>query len=140
MRHAGNPADAEDALGDACVSFLTSYQGPDGDEALFWMLTVVKRRAWAIKRRRSQSDSLPVGVLGCSDRWSSGHDSVDIIALEEALQLVTADQRSALLLVASGVTYREIERKCGWTTSKVHRCIRDGRARLRQLFEGGAKL
>jgi DNA-directed RNA polymerase specialized sigma24 family protein len=45
--HAQRPADAEDALQDACVQFIRYYDGP-ASEAVLWMQVVVKRCAWAI--------------------------------------------------------------------------------------------
>ncbi|MBS1892723.1 MAG: hypothetical protein JST59_15615, partial [Actinobacteria bacterium] len=51
-RHSVIDADADDALADACVSFLRFYEGDAGRDALRFMLTVVKHAAWAIARRR----------------------------------------------------------------------------------------
>ena len=53
--HSRRHEDAEDALNDACVQFLRFYDGPAGDEALRWMLLVIKRAAWAITRQASRS-------------------------------------------------------------------------------------
>ena len=39
----------------------------------------------------------------------------------------------ALILQAQGYSYAEIQQLCGWTYTKVNRCLAEGRARLRQL-------
>src|SRR4051812_24897626 len=49
--HSRRPEDADDALSDACIQFLRFYDGPAGKDALRWMMLVVKRCAWAIRRQ-----------------------------------------------------------------------------------------
>ena len=41
------------------------------------------------------------------------------------------DQRTALLLLGLGFSYREIAELRGWTHTKVNRCLAEGRATLR---------
>ncbi|HEX8959851.1 MAG TPA: hypothetical protein VF770_08515, partial [Solirubrobacterales bacterium] len=62
--HAPSEADAEDALQQACVQFLRHYREPaELDVALRWMMTVVKRCAWAIYRHaKLESASFKSGV------------------------------------------------------------------------------
>ena len=55
--HSRRHEDADDALSDACVQFLRFYDGPPGDDALRWMLLVIKRCAWAIRRRAVARES-----------------------------------------------------------------------------------
>jgi DNA-directed RNA polymerase specialized sigma24 family protein len=55
--HSHRIEDAEDALSDACVQFLRFYDGPAGEDALRWMLLVVKRAAWAIGRRGASREA-----------------------------------------------------------------------------------
>ena len=64
--------DAEDALSDACVQFLRFYARPElggyaldacGEDALHWMLLVVKRCAWAIERGRVP-ERIDLAMLG----------------------------------------------------------------------------
>ncbi len=42
-----------------------------------------------------------------------------------------ADERLAIVLQAEGYSYAEICERCGWTYTKVNRCLAEGRARLR---------
>ena len=42
------------------------------------------------------------------------------------------DERRAIVLHAQGYSYAEIRSICGWTHTKVNRCLVEGRARLRE--------
>ena len=43
------------------------------------------------------------------------------------------DERLAIVLQAQGYSYAEIGELCGWTYTKVNRCLAEGRARLREV-------
>ncbi len=143
--HAQRPSDAEDALQEACVQFLRYYDGPP-EEALCWMYVVVKRCAWAIARRagriRETGYELPSAAGEGEER--------EVVAVDEGpgpaeaaerrevaskrlalLEELKPDERRALLLLAFGHSYKEIATGCGWTHTKVNRCIAEGRAALR---------
>jgi DNA-directed RNA polymerase specialized sigma24 family protein len=45
-------------------------------------------------------------------------------------------ERLALFLQGQGYSYAEIQRLCGWTYTKVNRCLAEGRERLRELGGG----
>lgn len=144
--HAPRPADAEDAFQDACVQFLRYYDGPPS-EAILWMQVVVKRCAWAIGRRASRlretgfelpdanAGSREVEVsrvdpgLGPEEAFERSHDVSERAALLDQLK---PDERRALLLLAMGYSYKEIAAGCGWTYTKVNRCVAEGRAALRR--------
>jgi DNA-directed RNA polymerase specialized sigma24 family protein len=49
------------------------------------------------------------------------------------------DERTALLLLALGYSYREIGELRGWTHTKVNRCLSEGRAALRESGSGEAR-
>jgi DNA-directed RNA polymerase specialized sigma24 family protein len=49
------------------------------------------------------------------------------------LATLKAQERTALALQAGGYSYAEICGACGWTYTKVNRCLAEGRDRLRQL-------
>jgi RNA polymerase sigma factor (sigma-70 family) len=144
--HAQRPADAEDALQDACVQFLRYYDGPV-EEAILWMQVVVKRCAWAIARRASRVREtgfrLP-GINGeagdpeirVADEGPDPAEEMERAAVVaerfEMLAELKPDERTALLLFASGHSYKEIAARQGWTHTKVNRCIAEGRAALRR--------
>jgi DNA-directed RNA polymerase specialized sigma24 family protein len=44
-----------------------------------------------------------------------------------------ANERLAIVLQAEGYSYAEICELCGWTYTKVNRCLAEGRATLRRL-------
>jgi DNA-directed RNA polymerase specialized sigma24 family protein len=145
MKNSGRPADAEDALQDACVRFLTNYEGPAGTEALRWMMLVTKRCAWAIAarhRERESSHELSSGDPHGSTALGVAADAhldpallVERLALNEqritALAGLKHDERTALVLFGLGFSYGEIARKKRWSYTKVNRCITEGRAVLR---------
>ena len=53
-----------------------------------------------------------------------------------ALAALKADERLAIVLQAEGYSYAEICELCGWTYTKVNRCLAEGRARLRAAARG----
>ncbi len=149
--HAQRPTDAEDALQDACVQFLRYYDGPR-EEAICWMQVVVKRCAWAIARRASRAREtgyeLSSGggegeegeIVAVDDRPDPAETAERRDAVSERARLLAElkpDERRALLLLALGYSYKEIAAGCGWTHTKVNRCIAEGRAALRDLVGGG---
>lgn len=147
--HSRRPEDAEDALSDACIQFLRFYDGPAGDDALRWMMLVTKRCAWAIGRKvvaresrylvnlREGEDSetvVPDHHFGTDELVERAEDTAKILALIEQLK---PDERSALILFGLGCTYAEIRELRGWSKAKLHRCLTEGRARVRELLERG---
>ncbi len=49
-----------------------------------------------------------------------------------ALATLKPAERRALALLAAGLSYAEIGELCGWTYTKVNRCLAEGRAALRE--------
>ena len=151
--HCEREADADDALGEACIQFLRFFDGQEQDHALRYLLVVIKRCAWGISRsRRNQrriaevlsADELEaefgVGVpdesRGPEELVEAGEEVGRFVA---ALSALKADQRRALILLALGCSYDEIAETSGWTRTKVNRSLVEGRSRLRQLLgKGGA--
>jgi RNA polymerase sigma factor (sigma-70 family) len=144
--HSRRFEDAEDALSDACVQFLRFYDGPAGEDALRWMLLVVKRAAWAIGRRaasreaRLRSSGAEPAIrfsqeqIGPAELVERTEDTERVIELIEQLK---PDERTALILLGLGCSYAEIAELRGWTRTKVHRSIKEGRSHVRKLLEGG---
>jgi DNA-directed RNA polymerase specialized sigma24 family protein len=138
--------DAEDALNDACVQFLRFYEGPPGDDALRWMLLVVKRCAWAIGRRESRHRAWAGRPLdeqfeavareeqiGPAELAERAEETARTIELIERLK---PDERLALILLGLGCSHAEIRELRGWSYSKLHRCLVEGKARVKELLEG----
>ena len=59
-----------------------------------------------------------------------------VAAAAQSLATLKRDERLAIALQAHGYSYAEIGRLCGWTYTKVNRCLAEGRARLRGLGSG----
>lgn len=141
-RHSPGESEAEEALQEASLDFLRSYDGPAGVDAVRWLQIAVKHRAWegARKRRsheaRTRREGTEREVLSAateSDEWVERADAV--VQFFAALAQLKPDERTALLLLGLGCSYREIGEREGWTHTKVNRCLAEGRAGLRALVE-----
>jgi RNA polymerase sigma factor (sigma-70 family) len=144
--HTPSDHDAEEALADAFVQFLRFYDGPSGEDALHWLLLVVKRCAWQQRRRGSWKNEVLTDDPG-KVAYPSPDEQGDPAALAERREdaLYLADlisrlkpvERRALMLLGLGYSYREIAELSGWSVRKVDRCISEGRAAVRKSMEGG---
>jgi RNA polymerase sigma factor (sigma-70 family) len=142
-KHSARPADAEDALQDACLALLRHYDGPPGIDALRWAMLVTKRCAWALSQPSREHEVLCEPAV--TDAATTRGEPVLDAAAEDAdpaersqhhadllgeLEALKPDQRSALVLFAAGYSYAEIGERRGWTKTKVNRSIAEGRASL----------
>jgi len=144
-RHSPGEAEAEEALQEASLDFLRSYDGPAAVDAIRWLQIAVKHRAWELQRNRR------AGFARAARVWSdgpereleaSGADPGERLERTEAVEQFFAalaqlkpDERTALLLLGLGCSYREICERQGWTHTKVNRCLAEGRAALRALVD-----
>lgn len=139
--------DAADAYQRALEIFLHHADRLDPARAHSWLFTVVKREAWAIRDQRQQivgSEEVDLDRMEARDA-ASPEDRV--LAFEsvrrsaEALQRLKPQEVRALWLKASGRSYAEIAEECGWTYTKVNRCITEGRRtflrRCAEIESGG---
>lgn len=151
--HAGGAADPEDVVHDACAEFLRYYDGPPGAAALRYLMASVRHRAWALRARPARRRASNV-ELTATDAIFPGEAVIAVRcerpgpaeraerrervgAIGAALAALKPDQRSALLLLAVGCSYREIAARQGWTRTKVNRSLAEGRAVLRVIAERG---
>jgi RNA polymerase sigma factor (sigma-70 family) len=130
--HCRREADVEDAMQEAFAAFLTEYDPVGRAPALPWLTVVLKRKCWRLNERRA----LKVEPLALAEVLAE--ESLDpalrIGGRDEArrrLAALKSDERRALLLHAAGFTYGEIGGRCGWTATKVNRCLYEGRIALR---------
>jgi RNA polymerase sigma factor (sigma-70 family) len=149
------PAEVDDALQDACMSFLRYFDpdvGRTDEYPLAWMITTLKRAGWARYRGLTQrwqhlaTDPDPEGEHDpLIDRVPDPGPTPDhfIEADEEARQIgvhfagLKPQERRTLELKAQGYSYTEIEEITGFSQTKINRCMVEGRARLRQLAGRG---
>jgi RNA polymerase sigma factor (sigma-70 family) len=136
--------DAEDAYQRAVEILLTKSRPSNPAHLAAWMQVVTRREALAVRRSRER-------LLGV--RTQDDADAVDRIACDrptphellerrervgEAVRLLDRlkpHERLALVLQAHGYSYAEIRELCGWSYTKVNRCLAEGRARLYRLAE-----
>lgn len=138
-RHAESDTDAEDALADACVSFLHAYPGSPGEDAARYMMTVVRHAAWEIRRRRKMADERERDALRQPDATTVGGPDGPLIPadgeLHALLSAIDPEERKALLLLALGYSNEEIAAISRWSPRKARRRITTGRRHLRELLD-----
>lgn len=153
VRNSPDHVDPEDALQDACAEFLRYYNGPPGEDALRYLMTAVRNCAWA-RGTCATWRHAALAELTTTDAVLAGGGRVAVLCerpgpLESAerrehlqaaahgLGELKPDERTALLLLGLGCSYREIAALRGWTHTKVNRSLAEGRAALRRLLTGG---
>ena len=145
-RHSLCREDADDALQRASLILLTKAPAVDPGRLIAWMVVVTKHEAMAVRRSRERilaglpHDSAPADPLDAfpSDHPDPAERSERLERLAEAraaLAALKANERLAIVLQAQGYSYAEICELCGWTYTKVNRCLAEGRARLYRLAE-----
>jgi RNA polymerase sigma factor (sigma-70 family) len=139
--------DADDAYQRAVEILLTKGSMVDPARLPGWMAVVTRREALAVRRGRERLLG-PAPLPGAESLGESAAEGVAserpgpaevverrerVAAARWALSALKANQRVALALQAGGYSYDEICDACGWTYTKVNRCLAEGRDRLRQL-------
>lgn len=141
--NAPSRADAEEALQEAFVAFISHFN-PDGPApAIAWFVLTLKRACWAKgSRKRVELSADDFGALETrSDRSRVDEASPCVSDMaerieeaqtaREAMATLKPDERKALVLLGLGYSYKEICELTGWTYTKVNRCISEGRSSLR---------
>jgi RNA polymerase sigma factor (sigma-70 family) len=131
-RNSRREADAHDALQEAFAEFIAGYDPGRGSPPLAWLTLALKRICWKLGAARALTYE-PL-VLAEMVGEESPDPAIGIGRREEArrrLGALKADERRALVLHAAGFTYGEIGERCGWTRTKVNRCLYEGRRGLR---------
>jgi RNA polymerase sigma factor (sigma-70 family) len=133
-RHSLCAADAEDAYQRALVVALRKAPEIDPAALVRWMHAVTRNEARAVRRERERAHKgLPGRRL---DAGPDPHDRMEgrerVATTARALATLKPNERRALGLLAAGLSYAEIGELCGWTHTKVNRCLAEGRAALRE--------
>jgi RNA polymerase sigma factor (sigma-70 family) len=129
--------DADDAFQRAVVILLTRAPQRPPPGLIAWMQVVTRREALAVGRSRERllvGHEIDPDSRLASDRPGPAERAEGRERIREAaraLALLKPDERLAVALQAHGYSYAEICRLCGWTYTKVNRCLAEGRARLR---------
>src|SRR5215212_136208 len=144
--------DADDAFQRAAEILLTKGPALPSPRLEAWMQVVTRREALAVRRARLRLTYRVRSVVQePATLHEHGADPLDavpapgpeplehlvrrerMLAGLRALASLKPDERTALILQAQGHSYVEISEICGWTYTKVNRCLSEGRARLRRL-------
>jgi RNA polymerase sigma factor (sigma-70 family) len=142
-RNAHTEADAQEALQEAFVSFISHFDPGRAAPPLAWLTLTLKRQCWR-QRREAHLDRIVgqeaehgAGELGSFLEALSSLEpdpAERVIERDEGrsrLRRLKPDERTALGMLAAGLSYKEIGQLRGWTYTKVNRCIAEGRASLR---------
>ena len=137
-----SPADAEDAVADTFEALLKrrSLPSPDEPGVKALLITIVKRKAAAIYNdrilvREQVCDQQPEGSIP-ETIPDPAIPSDEILALQEAIAGLSADERESLILSAFyGYTTAEIAGKKGLKQDTVQKRIKRARERLKQLLD-----
>lgn len=142
--------DADDALQRSFeIALVKSPPLSDGHLAA-WLHVVTRREALAVRRQRERLlgplrrsrerelrephddpfERIPSPAPDPFDRLLRQESVAEGVALLDRLK---PHERLAIELQAQGYSYAEICAMCGWTYTKVNRCLAEGRARLREL-------
>jgi RNA polymerase sigma factor (sigma-70 family) len=146
-KNAVTGAEAEEALQDAFAQFIAHFDPDGGAPPIAWLILTLKRACWGKRKQlhldrhvcpeaSSEADG-PFCVVeqfaaSLSDTESSIERAEDLLEAQQRLASLKPDERTALLLLAFGYSYKEIGQLRGWTYTKVNRCISEGRAALRK--------
>ena len=133
--------DADDALQRASLILLTKAPAVDPGRLIAWMVVVTKHEALAVRRSRERhlhSDLLDTFVSDRPDPAERAERAESFDEARRALAALKANERLAIVLQAQGYSYAEICELCGWTYTKVNRCLAEGRAALRARTRGPA--
>jgi DNA-directed RNA polymerase specialized sigma24 family protein len=137
-RNSACEADAEEAVQEAFLAFIETYDPAGGAPPIAWLTLVLKRKCWRAKAARRQvvGELLP-GAEAEAGRLVGPPPETEgrVVNLEQArvrLRGLKADERTAIGLAAAGYSYGEIAEGRGWTRTKVNRCLYEGRIALRE--------
>jgi RNA polymerase sigma factor (sigma-70 family) len=141
-RNAASAADAEEALQDAFVFFISDYDPKLGAPPLAWLTLVLKRRCWRL-RDNARLDRRVVAAAEsehpeptetieavCSTSRPLADRVAECDGARRRLRRLKPDQRTAIGMVAAGLSYEEVGQIRGWSQTKVNRSLVEGRRAL----------
>ena len=125
--------DASDAYQRALEIFLRHSRTIEVGHAHKWLFRVVRNEAHAVREQRQRTlgrDVIDFDMIEARDAPSPEDRALafdTVTRSAEALQRLKPQEVRALWMKASGRSYAEIASECGWTYTKVNRCITEGR-------------
>ncbi len=143
----GAGSEAEDVVQDACISAWRSIPSFQGTSFRSWLFRIATNRAIDILRTRRRRGELPLQpaedeepawaepVAAGPDLDVLAADREAVRAVEEALRVIPAEQRAAVLLRdVEGFDYEEIARITGTEVGTVKSRIHRGRLAARNAL------
>ena len=134
------PDDAHDAWQRSLEILLRRASSLDPHTAAGWLRTVVKHEALAVRAERSRAnpvEEFDPDQIGSGVETAHSRENFErIAAAAEALQRLKPAEAEAFMLLASGLSYREIADAKGWTYTKVNRLVTEGRKAFRLRVAG----
>jgi RNA polymerase sigma factor (sigma-70 family) len=131
-RNTRREADAADALQEAFAAFIADYDPERGSPPIAWLTLTLKRRCWRLNERRAvETEPLALAEILVGESLDPAPRIATRDEARQRLGALKADERRAIVLHAAGYTYGEIGERCGWTPTKVNRCLYEGRRALK---------
>jgi RNA polymerase sigma factor (sigma-70 family) len=132
--------DAHDAVQRALEIYLRRLDTVSPATELAWLKVVVRNEALAVRKARLGAaggeevdpDAIASPAREPDERASSAER---VARCAEALRRLKPDQARALLAKSLGLSYDEIAERFGWSLTKVNRCLVEGRARFREVYD-----
>ena len=131
-----NPIEADDLLQEALLKALVNIrQFTPGTNLKAWMFTIVRNTFYTnYKKKRRETGSALEDSRGIYTEPRQ-HWSLKMKAVHDALQLLPADQKEALMLVGgAGLSYEEAADVCGCALGTIKSRVSRGRTRLLDLL------
>jgi RNA polymerase sigma-70 factor (ECF subfamily) len=144
---AGNGADAEDIVQEACLRALAALENQQVDKPRAWMLTITRNVALTFLSRRAPQSPADIGDLERDGRLTAREPGLDAEAL-----LIAADEGSALrgalaelplalretllMRAVHGLSYRDIAAATAAPVGTVMSRLARARAALAQALGG----
>jgi RNA polymerase sigma factor (sigma-70 family) len=148
--------DAEEALARGLEILLLKAPSEHPRDLIRWIQTVIKHEALSVRTERERTLAgpaaispdpgqedwvamLPAEVDGPAEQ-AERHERVE--RSREALATLKPQELRSLTLLAEGYSYREIAAITGYSSTKVNRCVAEGRERFRRFLvrrDGGER-
>ncbi len=134
----GDPTLADDLAQDAMLKAWNArehYQA--GTNMKAWAFTILRNVFYSEKRRSWRRQPLDPEVAEATlVSASNPSDSIDLLALRNALSMLPDDQREALILVgAGGLAYEEAAEVCGCAVGTIKSRVSRARKAVAELID-----
>ncbi|MFG1396477.1 sigma-70 family RNA polymerase sigma factor [Roseixanthobacter pseudopolyaromaticivorans] len=132
-----NRTEADDLVQETLLKALSNIDKFDpGTNLRAWLFTILRNTYYTeIRKRRRENDGMAMLAQQDSNMGPGQEWAVTLTSLKEALELLPADQREALVLVgAAGLSYEEAADVCGCALGTIKSRVNRARAKLLTLM------